>query len=217
MRALVALCCLAAAARAPAANAATSKTTRALPPFSSLDLGGDGCMPFGLRVAEGPDYALEIVAEARKRRSAPARHPRFIACHALELTFCARRQDGVAEHVGSKVSGSGSLAIFVSESFRTALPVSMTVFLPSGALASLSHAGAAPVLVTAPSAASLTLKSSGTGALHVAAGPVEGGGSMSVTLVRVSRPLSAVRRYLTQIKCRAGWWTCCCARRRRWR
>ena len=58
MRALLALgCCL-------AAGAAAEKTTRALPPFSSLDLGRDGCMPMGVRVVEG-DYALEIVAEAR--------------------------------------------------------------------------------------------------------------------------------------------------------
>jgi hypothetical protein len=65
MRALVVLCCLAAAVRASSASASAAKTTRALPPFSALDLGGDGCMPFGLRVVEGPDYALEIVAEAR--------------------------------------------------------------------------------------------------------------------------------------------------------
>ena len=58
MRTLLALgCCLAAVATA-------EKTTRALPPFSSLDLGRDGCMPIGVRVVEG-DYALEIVAEAR--------------------------------------------------------------------------------------------------------------------------------------------------------
>jgi hypothetical protein len=44
------------------------------------------------------------------------------------------------------------------------------------------------VLVTVPTAASLTLKSSGTGALHVAAGPVEGGGSVAVTLVRFFAP-----------------------------
>ena len=60
MRALLALgCCL-------AAVAAAEKTTRALPPFSALDLGRDGCMPIGVRVVEGNDYALEIVAEARR-------------------------------------------------------------------------------------------------------------------------------------------------------
>jgi hypothetical protein len=60
MRALLALgCCLAVAA-------AAEKTKRALPPFTSLDLGRDGCMPIGVRVVEGTDgYALEIVAEAR--------------------------------------------------------------------------------------------------------------------------------------------------------
>ena len=63
MRALLALGCLAAAA------AAAEKTTRALPPFSSLDLGRDGCMPVGVRVVEG-DYALEVVAEARAPRAA---------------------------------------------------------------------------------------------------------------------------------------------------
>jgi len=63
---LLALCCLAAAARA-AAQAQGSKVTRALAPFSALDLGG--CLPFGLRVAEGADYALEIVAEVRRPRS----------------------------------------------------------------------------------------------------------------------------------------------------
>jgi hypothetical protein len=69
MRALLALCCLAAAARAPGAAAAASKTTRPLAPFTALELGHDGCMPVGVRVVEGPDYALEIVAEAR---AAPA-------------------------------------------------------------------------------------------------------------------------------------------------
>ena len=64
MRALLALSCVVAAC-APAAAAAGAKTVRALPPFSSLDLGRDGCMPIGIRVVEGTDYALEIVAEVR--------------------------------------------------------------------------------------------------------------------------------------------------------
>jgi hypothetical protein len=67
MRALLALgCCL-------AAVAAAEKTTRALPPFSSLNLGRDGCMPVGVRVVEG-DYALEIVAEARYGAAPPPGH-----------------------------------------------------------------------------------------------------------------------------------------------
>jgi hypothetical protein len=66
MRTLLALSCVFAAC---AHTAAGAKTVRTLPPFSSLNLGRDGCMPIGIRVVEGADYALEIVAEVRDASS----------------------------------------------------------------------------------------------------------------------------------------------------
>ena len=89
----------------------------------------------------------------------------------------------MAAHVASKVSSAGALSLYVAESFRTAEAVAVTVSMPAGALSSLYHGGNAPLLVTAPPAASLDIKASGSGPLHVAAAPVASGGSFAVTLV----------------------------------
>ena len=87
--------------------------------------------------------------------------------------------------MASKVSSAGALSLYVAESFRTAEAVALTVFMPPGALSSLSHGGAAPLLVTVAPASSLDIKASGSGALHVAASAgVTDGGVVSVTLVR---------------------------------
>ena len=44
-------------------------SSRQLPPFTSLVLGLNGCMPLSVRVAEG-DYGLDVQAQAR---AAPGR------------------------------------------------------------------------------------------------------------------------------------------------
>ena len=96
---LAAMCALAAALDVPAAPAvAATKTTRPLPPFTSLELGRDGCMPVGMRVVEGPAYSLEIVAEVR-RTAAP--HARAVV-EALTLTAADAARPGAGWHRGAR-------------------------------------------------------------------------------------------------------------------
>ena len=98
----------------------------------------------------------------------------------------------MAAHLASKVSSAGVVSLYVAESFRTSEPVALTVSMPAGVLSALYHGGNAPLLVTAPPAASLDVKASGSGPLHVATAPVAPGGSVAVTLVRTLRLCSLV-------------------------